>query len=746
LFTDACFAINYCIELNMRKIFKTVLSVFVFVLFVTSHTSAQSNTESEDMLLQRIDSLLSLITPSTPDSTKAVLYGEVGELSVNMDTSLKYCFLSLDLCGEADLELRGKNNYYIAGAYYMQDENKKAINYAFKAVDDFLKLNKKDNLAIIYVAIGKIYNTLNIKDSVFIYFNKALDIFLELKDTANISYTYKSIGLVNMDMQYRSIAREYYQKALYLDSLAEDALSMAEDYQKLASTESDERKAIDYILKSIAIYDTILTYDRDCINNMYFSYHKIADFYLLLAKNTSEKKYADSCYYYLKKIGHRELDSGEYENYILTQYTYVDYLIFNNRYEEALNVLLNSKKYVENNVSITAQEDYQRYLTEAYKAVGNYKKAFECLEKLHDYQLSYSNDSTMNIIANFKAEEAVKVKEAEKRQLAAEKDKLKAVALSLIFGIVLVLLLVGVVFHLFRVKRKANTELTYKNKILEEQNEEIESQNNMLVTQKMQIEQQRNEIQKSISYARRIQRAMLTSDDKIDAVFPDHFLLYKPRDIVSGDYYWVGQFGDYKICVVADCTGHGVPGGFMSMLGITNLNYIIGQELTPDVILNTLRDAIIVSLRQHSDTDSYDFYDRSRDGMDVAIYVVNYNEMKLSYAGANIPLVMIRDNDIKILKPNKMPVGIYSKLDPFERVDLELSKGDCLYTFSDGFQDQFGIENKRKFMSRHLRELLLEIHHKPMDEQQKILNQTFEKWRGPAENQTDDVLIMGVRI
>lgn len=322
-----------------------------------------------------------------------------------------------------------------------------------------------------------------------------------------------------------------------------------------------------------------------------------------------------------------------------------------------------------------------------------------------------------------------------------------------------VIALIAVVFGI--VKWNTHRLIEEKKKLerkIAEATEEIRGQNVQLEQQKDEIEKQKDEIQASINYARRIQRALLTPDETIDAVFPDHFLLYKPRNIVSGDYYWIGQFGDNKVCIVADCTGHGVPGGFMSMLGMTNLNYIVGQELHPDEILNKLRKAIITSLRQKDDSivaqlaengDApvvVEKKDRSQDGMDVAMYVINEKEMTLSFAGANNPLVLIRDGEVQVVKASKMPVGIYAKLDPFERVDMELKKGDCLYTFSDGFQDQFGHETGRKFMSKHLREVLLEIHQKPMAEQKEILNKTYEDWRGPADLQTDDVVLMGVRI
>jgi len=142
----------------------------------------------------------------------------------------------------------------------------------------------------------------------------------------------------------------------------------------------------------------------------------------------------------------------------------------------------------------------------------------------------------------------------------------------------------------------------------------------------------------------------------------------------------------------------------------------------------------------------FESLNRSRDGMDVAAYVVNEKQMKLSYAGANNPLILIRGSEMQVLKADRMPVGIYTRIDPFRCTTIDIQHGDCLYTFSDGFQDQFGYNSNRKFMGKRLRELLLEIHELPMAEQKEILNLTYEEWRGPAENQTDDVVIMGVRI
>ena len=236
---------------------------------------------------------------------------------------------------------------------------------------------------------------------------------------------------------------------------------------------------------------------------------------------------------------------------------------------------------------------------------------------------------------------------------------------------------------------------------------------------------------------------MLSPEETVNAVFPDNFILYLPRDIVSGDFYVITQVGNKKISVVADCTGHGVPGGFMSMLGMSSIAEIINKNannLQSDVLLNQLREKIIRSMHQTGDVGT------SKDGMDLALYILDETEMTLDYAGANNPLVLIRDGEVIHLKPDKMPFGVYIKGNlPFNSQKMEVRKGDCLYTFSDGYADQFGGHDKRKFMSKNLRALLLEIHQKPMAEQRDILERTLSDWHG-INPRIDDVVVMGVRI
>jgi len=194
--------------------------------------------------------------------------------------------------------------------------------------------------------------------------------------------------------------------------------------------------------------------------------------------------------------------------------------------------------------------------------------------------------------------------------------------------------------------------------------------------------------------------------------------------------------------VAADCTGHGVPGGFMSMLGIAFLNEIVNKskELHSNEILNQLRQQVIHSLHQTGKSGE------AQDGMDVSLYILNHEEKKLQFSGANNPLIIIRNDEIIEIKGDKMPIGIHTRADePFTNHEIELFEGDVVYSFTDGYQDQFGGKRGKKFMSKNFKELLLKMHKKPMDKQKEILEKTLNEWQGSFER-VDDILVMGVKI
>ena len=269
-----------------------------------------------------------------------------------------------------------------------------------------------------------------------------------------------------------------------------------------------------------------------------------------------------------------------------------------------------------------------------------------------------------------------------------------------------------------------------------QQKEEIEAQRDM-------IAEQNKNITDSIEYAQRIQTAILPPGDYVKELLPKRFILFLPRDIVSGDFYWLTKLNKRIISVAADCTGHGVPGGFMSMLGIAFLNEIVNKSpdnVTAGEILDQLREQVIESLHQTGKTGE------SQDGMDISLFILDWEKKNLEFAGANNPLIIVRNQELIEIKGDKMPIGIHDRADqPFTNHVVELVDGDVIYTLSDGYQDQFGGPKGKKFMIKRLKQLLIDIHEKPMSEQRDILLKELEDWQGSFER-VDDIIVMGVKI
>ena len=286
-----------------------------------------------------------------------------------------------------------------------------------------------------------------------------------------------------------------------------------------------------------------------------------------------------------------------------------------------------------------------------------------------------------------------------------------------------------------------NVEITKQKEEITTQRDEIEKQRDIATTQRDHIIKQNKLITDSIVYAKRIQTAILPMEDFFKQMLNEYFILYRPKDIVSGDFFWETIKGNKKIIAVADCTGHGVPGAFMSMLGISYLNEIVIKENIerPDEILNHLREHIVRSLKQQGKDGEV------KDGMDISLFSIDFKTNKLQFAGANNHLTLIRNNEISIIEADKMPISIYLKMESFNLKEVDLIKGDTIYANSDGFGDQFGGPARKKFMSKRLRQTFLEMQALSMADQKTKLEQAFEEWRGDTE-QIDDVLVVGIRI
>lgn len=318
-------------------------------------------------------------------------------------------------------------------------------------------------------------------------------------------------------------------------------------------------------------------------------------------------------------------------------------------------------------------------------------------------------------------------------------EKQKLILYFVLFALLLVSFLGYYIFRSYRIKKEANIKLEQKNRTISSQKDEIEKQRDLASAQRDQITYQKKHITDSIVYAKRIQTALIPSLELFSEKL-EHFVLYKPLAIVSGDFYWVSTHGSRQVIICADCTGHGVPGAFMSMLGVTLLNEIVNNRkiLMPDQIIENLRQGIIRSLKQVAAEDSI------KDGLDIEVCLVDFERDKLWFAGANNPLYLVRKGELIHYRADKMPVAIHYRMAPFTLHEIDLQKGDAFYIFTDGYADQFGGPREKKFMTNQLKSELLSLEGMPMIQQGGKLDEIFEKWKG-ANPQVDDVTMIGIR-
>ncbi|MCQ2960034.1 MAG: tetratricopeptide repeat protein [Bacteroidales bacterium] len=604
---------------------------------------------------------------------------------------------------EADVANAWQN---MAAVYYQLEKFNESIEYHRKSMEVFHATGNLSQYAQELTNIGAIYSGHNRKgvkraisniDSMFYYFNEALKYSEELHDTANILKCRMNLGV------------GYY---------------MIDDFDR-------SKKFFDSVYKIALAKNSIA--DIISIENGYaLLYQKMGEF---------EK----SREFFLKELP--RIQAGEYKEKEFMWY--LDYA-----------TTLDSLKEYEG-----ALHSYRKYV-ELYDTLRNADAA----KQMNLLSVRYGSE--------LKDQEIAAAKERQEL-MSREQDALRKRFLIMIGASIIIAIFLIFVVYLFIRSRQLNkriqaqnAELESKNEEIQKQNLEIERQKDEVTAQKEQIEIQQESIMDSIHYASRIQTAILPKPELVEELFSDHrFILFKPRDIVSGDYFWIGRKATWKIAIAADCTGHGVPGAFMSMLGTAGLNEIINDPTMPDIhageVLDKLRDHIIKSLKQTGAAGE------QKDGMDLAMWMFNDETKQVRYAGANNPLIIVRkdfvegeiaENDrIKIqefvsetnnetyhiiqIAGNKQPIAIYPEMVPFEEVCLQLKTGDTLYTFSDGFQDQFGGPKGKKFMIKKLKQVFVNIYESPMHEQRELLDHELVDWieKGNTE-QIDDVLVIGYRV
>ena len=385
---------------------------------------------------------------------------------------------------------------------------------------------------------------------------------------------------------------------------------------------------------------------------------------------------------------------------------------------------------------ITRISDCYMYLSNCYDIKKDFKQALE-FHKMHKvYYDSLFKKESVEQLENLKIAFETEKKEKENALLSAQNqlsnDTIQQQKTIVYFIITALLLALGLAFFVFKgLKNQRNA-----NVIISNQKHEVENKNHI-------IEEKQKEILDSIHYAKRIQSALLANKDLLKQNLPDHFVLFNPKDIVSGDFYWATEHNNKFYLAVCDSTGHGVPGAFMCILNMGFLSEAIKEKNIekPNEILNYVRNRLIECIGS----------DGQQDGMDAILICIDKSlsisgqSVSVSYAAANNEPILIRDNQLTALPKDKMPVGKGEKTDSFTVQKINLIKGDILYLYTDGYADQFGGPNGKKFKYKPLNELLLNNIHLPLHQQADILTKTFVAWKGNLE-QVDDVCIVGIKV
>jgi len=624
--------------------------------------------------------------------------------------------------------------YYtaLASAYEEDGNNLMAVVATDSLISSLKKQKDKSILADAFVKKSSIHDNLGEYPEALVASLRALELYKELGDRSGESTCYNDLGVLHYYRGSDSIARTYFNEAYKICKELNDSTGLAQFYNNMANTmfESEDYK------DALAMYQKGLAIDRllGDLDGESISLSNIGEVYILMED--------------FDKAEATLLESLRIAEEIDDPWTISNPLRGLGQLYQAQGKLDKAIEVTQRSIELSLQINTLPELSAAYKLLyslhkekGDLNLAIKYLE-LHKYaDDSIFDQNKERMIGEIEIQRqmedkahTVKLTEIKhKQEIDAQNSRTTILILSLVgFFILLMLAIRGILL-----KRKANKRLSSQNEVIQDKNERLELANS-------EIEKKNSEILDSIRYAKRIQNAILPTDEMLNHHLENSFVLYKPKDIVAGDFYWLENKNDKILIAVADCTGHGVPGAMVSVVCNNGLNRSVREHnlIDPGKILDKTREIIVQEFEKSED--------HVQDGMDIALCALSTKasdqaSVSLEYAGANQPLWIIRDGELIEIKASKQPIGMYDNHSPYQTHQLELQAGDTFYIFSDGYVDQFGGERDKKFKAKAFKELLLEIQKHSMQEQKDLIDEAFESWKGSTD-QVDDVCVVGVRV
>lgn len=690
---------------NTKKYSGPMRLFFVFLIAVSNSVLAQ------------LDSVMQLVNKENDPSAKAAILFNSLEKYKQTDLSYTLAHKAYEYSIiSTKTNLIAKSALKLAKEFQFKEQKDSANYYLDLSENKYKSIDDIDGLFELYLVKAEILKRQNKLEASLATTNKLIDIADHLDDPDKKGLAYYRMGHLFFSIEDIEKQILYFNKALKLFTQTNNLQEIEKCYYFLGNcyiSKSYNDFAIEYFDRGLKINQKT----KNCnfkvnfltgIGNVYFNLlnNEKALSYFKEALAIQEKCYPESATWLKNNVAVVLMDME--------------------RYKEAKPYLIEAY-FASPNARSKADGAFN--LAQTYEQLGDYNTAM-------DYMDIYvrMNDSINNAInaRNLSEIEAKYRNEKQEEQNILLKERIHYKSRQIYLALAGIVLLAGMLFFIFRgfkQKQKANLILEEKNKIIEEKN--------------IIVEEQHKDITDSIKYAERIQNAILPPKELWQSILPNSFVFYQPKDILSGDFYWIEETPTHIFVAAADCTGHGVPGALMSIVNYNLLNRAVLEQGLTDAgkILDTVNKWLTEALHQTFQESAV------RDGMDVSLCVIHKESKTLNYAGAFNPIYIVRHAEVKVFTTDKQPVGAFieDNIKSFTSKELRLEKDDVIYMFTDGYADQFGGENGKKFKYKNLQQLLLEIHALPFADQKQMAALAINNWKGKLE-QIDDILLLGFKI
>ncbi|MES2513396.1 MAG: tetratricopeptide repeat protein [Bacteroidota bacterium] len=651
---------------------------------------------------QKVDSLYSIYKKAKDPKQKIISLLSYADELLGHDIDSAFCCGKITLAGAKkikDTSLIIDANVFMGFCVQAKGNYKAALQHFLIATDICKKSKDKIRLSKCYTAMGVVHWYQGFYDKAIDYYKKNISLSLEINDKHGLAASYGNIAIIFDEKRDLDNALTYYTKALHIFEEEKDFAQIAaclDNMSLIFKQKKNYKEAFDYNIRGYNLRERI----QDTIG--------------MLAS--------------MENLG--------------------SIFISQQKYDDAISI---SEKVLEIAMRLGAKEDVKYAyinLKEAYEAKKDFPAANIVLNKLMEIKDSLRNIDNANQIAELETKFKTKEKETElseikliqqlrdKENIEKLKQKNYFIGILSLIG-VFILLISFLLLRRYKEKQQIAEAISKKN-------EAIEVQKTIIDKAYHELTEKNKDITDSIKYAQRIQEAIFPSAGHFSGLLPQSFVYFKPKDIVSGDFYWVEKGTDDSVYLaVVDCTGHGVPGAFMSIVGFNLLNNAIHEHKcdTPADILNQVNSDLNETLKQ-TEVES-----NIKDGMEISICKWNKVTNELTFAGANSLIYLVQGNVLKAIKGDKHPIGSFygEKLKPFTNVKIDIEKNDLIYLFSDGYADQFGGEKGKKFKYKQLEDMLVKNSAKSMQDQHNMISKTFDDWKGQLE-QIDDVCVIGIKI